>query len=300
MIFLTMNEKTLNTRQNSPEAIELLTAMRQSYENGKRFRLIRVLITVSIPILSIFIMKFNPNLKELLALVSSIWLVLSRLYFINFEKQCIKTGAMLQEEFDTRLFEIPWNKILVGEQISPKERILLSKSFKGDRAKLKNWYPGLDESDENLNYLLCQRTSVEWEVELRKFYINKILLPMSIISTFTVILIFFQLNISFQTFILSVIVPSLPLILHVVDTLNAHKNQISSQKKILSSIDDLINRFETYTDLQVEKFLREYQNAIFMKRIETNVIPSKIYWLKRNVYDEVAKSINENLSKPKK
>lgn len=295
-----MNEKTLNTRQNSPEAIELLTAMRQSYENGKRFRLIRVLITVSIPILSIFIMKFNPNLKELLALVSSIWLVLSRLYFINFEKQCIKTGAMLQEEFDTRLFEIPWNKILVGEQISPKERILLSKSFKGDRAKLKNWYPGLDESDENLNYLLCQRTSVEWEVELRKFYINKILLPMSIISTFTVILIFFQLNISFQTFILSVIVPSLPLILHVVDTLNAHKNQISSQKKILSSIDDLINRFETYTDLQVEKFLREYQNAIFMKRIETNVIPSKIYWLKRNVYDEVAKSINENLSKPKK
>lgn len=285
-----MNKKTLSERQNSSYSIDLLKAMRQSYDNGKCFRFTRVVITASIPIISIFIINLNSDSKAFFALISAIWLAFSRLYFINFEKECIKTAAVLQEEFDTKLFKIPWNKMLVGETINDKKRMLLSNSFKGDESKLLNWYPGLNKiANENLTCLMCQKTSLQWEVELRKFYKNKVLLPILLFSLVITIVTLFQFNLSFQTIILSIIIPSLPLLLHLIETLNAHKNQISVQEKVLSSIKSSINDFETHNSDQI----REYQNAIFMKRIETNAVPSKIYWLKRDIYDDIAKRINQ-------
>lgn len=56
------------------------------------------------------------------------------------ESGYIEKGAKIQEKFDINLFNIRWNNVLVGNQISPEDIRDFSSEFKGDEEKLKNWY----------------------------------------------------------------------------------------------------------------------------------------------------------------
>lgn len=61
---LTMNEIIpINVKQNEPESLRLLAAMRFLYGRAKILRSFRVCITVMLPIVSILSLNYFPNFK---------------------------------------------------------------------------------------------------------------------------------------------------------------------------------------------------------------------------------------------
>lgn len=291
---LTMNDITINETQNKPQSLCLLAAMRLLYGRAKILRTLRVCITVILPIISVLSLNFFPSFKEELAFIAGAWLVLNRIFVLEIEKKMVKEAAKIQEEFDVNIFQISWNSLLVGEKI-PVERIKrLNEESKEKEENLKNWYPGLKSPEHYHNVLLAQRTNITWDIDLRKFYKN-ILYGVIILYILLLIGICFLMNLPTQTLIISFLVPSFPLILHLIETANGHKQRHESLEKVLPKVTDEIKNFSK-NDEGIANTIRGYQDIVFLKRCDVNMIPNKIYWLKRNLYDKIAKETNEEKS----
>lgn len=282
----------ITIKQNEPESIELLSAMRHLYNKAKFIRIIRVAITVLLPIISVITLYLYPPSMQMMTLISAIWLILHRIFLQEIEKKNVKNAAKIQEEFDERVFQLNWNETLVGTRIEKEEIKELCQSFKGDKEKLKDWYPGLNASHHFLNVLIAQRTNVKWDINLRKFY-TVLLAIIIIVYLVLIITIGMVTNLSLQTFLLSFLVPSLPLLLHMAETLNSHKQRYQSLESIVSKLTKEINNFSSEG---VKTKCREFQDAIFIKRCDINTIPDKVYWIKRLTYDKLAKEVNETFS----
>ncbi|PFU61808.1 hypothetical protein COK90_11600 [Priestia megaterium] len=293
-----MNEIYINVKQNEPESLRHLAAMRILYGRAKKLRTFRVFITVLLPIVSVLSLKYFPNFKEELAFIAGIWLVLNRLFVIEIEKNMVKEAAKIQEKFDVNLFQIPWNNLLVGGKI-PIERVMtLSEKSQEKEENLKNWYPGLKSPDHFFNVLLAQKTNIIWDIEQRKFY-KKVLYWILILYILILIGACFLINIPTQTLIVSFVVPSFPLILHLIETANGHKQRYESLEKVLPNVTADVENYSR-TDDSIVNTSRSYQDIVFLKRCDVNMIPDKIYWLKRNLFDKIAKETNEAQSDKQK
>lgn len=287
-----MNKDYITVKQNKPESIRLLAAMRHLYGISKHIRLIRIVITIIFPIISVICVNYFASAIPTIAILSAIWLILNRTWILEIEKNIVQKAAKIQEEFDVALFQINWNDILVGEKVDPEYKIELNQKFKGDRDKLKDWYHGLKATSHFYNVLLAQRTSVVWDMNLRKFYGNLLLTVFSI-CLITFILIGFYLNASFQTLILSLIIPSLPLLLHLIETAVAHKKKSSTLGVLLAKI---TNEISITTSDDIKDRCRQFQDYIYLNRCDINTVPEKVYWIKRITYDRLSKEVNEEYS----
>ncbi|ACA42254.1 MULTISPECIES: S-4TM family putative pore-forming effector [Lysinibacillus] len=290
-----MNEITINKNQNKPESLRLLAAMRLLYGRAKILRTLRVCITVLLPIISILSLNYFPSFKEGLAFLAGVWLVLNRIFFLEIEKRMVKDAAKIQEEFDVNIYQISWNSLLVGEKIPVEGIKRLNQKSKEKEENLKDWYPGLKSPDHFLNVLLAQRTNIAWDIDLRKFYKN-ILYGVTTLYIIILIAICFQINLPTQTLIISFLVPSFPLILHLFETANGHKQRHESLEKVLPKVTGDIDNYSTNEQGMIANTIRGYQDIVFLKRCDVNMIPNKIYWLKRNLYDKIAKETNEEKS----
>lgn len=289
-----MDEININVKQNKSESLRLLAAMRVQYSRAKILRTLRICITVLLPIISILSLNYFPSFKEELAFLAGAWLVLNRIFFLEIEKRMVKDAAKIQEEFDVNIFQISWNSLLVGEKIPAEGIKRLNQKSKEKEGNFKDWYPGLKSPEHYLNVLVAQRTNIAWDIDLRRFYKN---ILYGVITLYIIILIAicFQINLPTQTLIISFLVPSFPLILHLIETANGHKQRHESLERVLSKVTDEIKNFSK-NDEGIANTIRGYQDIVFLKRCDVNMIPNKIYWLKRNLYDKIAKETNEEKS----
>lgn len=287
-----MNKDYITVKQNEPESIRLLAAMRYLYGLSKQIRLIRVGITILFPVISLICANYFAFAIPTIAILSAVWLILNRTWVLELEKSIVQKAAKIQEEFDVNLFQINWNDTLVGEKLDPEYKLGLNQKFKGDSEKLKEWYQGLKATSHFSNVLLAQRTSVIWDMNLRKFYGN-LLLTFFSLCLISFILIGFYLNVPFQTLILTLFIPSLPLLLHLVETAIAHKKKSYSLGVVSAKI---TNEISKYTFDNIKDRCRQFQDIIYLNRCDINTVPEKIYWLKRITYDRLSKEVNEEYS----
>lgn len=126
-----MNKDYITVKQNKPESIRLLAAMRHLYGISKHIRLIRIVITIIFPIISVICANYFASAIPTIAILSAIWLILNRTWILELEKNIVRKAAKIQEEFDVALFQINWNDILVGEKVDPEYKIELNQKFKG-------------------------------------------------------------------------------------------------------------------------------------------------------------------------
>lgn len=291
---LNTDEIYINIKQNKPESLRLLAAMRVLYSEAKFLRSMRVMVTVMLPIISLLCLKYFPGFKEELAFIAGIWLIVNRIFLAEKEKRLVKEAATIQENFDTDVFQLPWNALLVGEKISLERILNLNGKSLEKEEKLIDWYPGLTSTHHVFNVLLAQKTNLHWDIEQRKIYKN-ILQWVLIIYIVFVIAISFLLNLPTQTMIISFLVPSLPLILHLIEIINSHKQRYESLARVFPKVTSDIENYSSVNAFDYD--IRGYQDIVFLKRCDVNMVPDKLYWLKRNVLEKISKESNQNHSK---
>ncbi|EOP43921.1 S-4TM family putative pore-forming effector [Bacillus cereus] len=287
-------------KQNSEENIELLRAMRYCYNKSKIFYAVRISISILIPILSISIYLFNrgstgtSNTGVWFSVIGSIWLLIA--YQIEkLEGGYIEKGAKIQEKFDINLFNIRWNNVLVGNQISPEDIRDFSSKFKGDEEKLKNWYGGLSSKHFYVNVILAQRSNLMWAISLKRNF-SILLFTVSVLYLFLTIAFGFFVNMSMQEYIIKILLPSMSILIYGFKTSDELKKQSNKLEALGNSI---ISKFDTGNLSEINaSACREYQDAIFVyNRIRSILIPEWLYWLRQQKDDEKMIQINIRLTK---
>lgn len=284
----------IQVAQNKAEFIQLLTAQRNAYSKAKKYQIIEVIalfVSIALP----FRTMFDKNLTKNLLLFGFLW-VLLYLALEYFRKKRILQGAKIQEEFDTSLFKLPWNKIKCDNKVKADTKVKLAR--KDQNGDFKNWYSTeiTSEIPHNIAVLLCQRINCSWELDLRKKFLF-FLLSLSFIYYLTLVLYSIYTDYNIYEFLLF-ISPSSAFMVYIIKNARAFKNQYDRKNTVMEKIDSILEGLTEGTWLSVET-LRQIQDEIFQSRTVSENIPDWFY--KRfkndneNRTDEIIKNIKSNL-----
>jgi hypothetical protein len=156
--------------QNAPEMIRLLAAQRHFYTVAKRLRAVRVFGSVALVFLAPIVLFAAPGSNHVMAIVGLAGLLIGEVGLERFERAHVRTAATIQEEFDTRLFELPWNEPRVGTRMAPEVISAAAARFGADTSKLVDWYGDTGTIPGKLAVLLDQRSNLVWDWRLRRWY----------------------------------------------------------------------------------------------------------------------------------
>jgi hypothetical protein len=282
-----MPEEFILASQNAPESIRLLAAQRQLYTEAKWINKILFILAFLSAIAIPLALALWPGIEKswgLLGLVIFFFIQLLK----SREGEKRQTASVIQEELDTKLFQIPWNRSLANRPISPEVIVAADKRFKGNREKLKDWYY-LPQNDlpHNLAVLFCQRTNFVWEYRQRQSYIQ---LLGSLFFTFligAIILGLFQKAL-LLTFLLGYLSPILPFLGVIAQDWLSHwktSEELHSKEKDITAI--LQSETAIQSNISMET-LRLYQDAVFKNRQSGPMVPDWFYnFIGKRVSDEV-------------
>jgi hypothetical protein len=272
----------ISEKQNEVKFIEYLKAQRVAYTQCKIYQvfdLISILMAIVLPIIGML----NNDIVNYLGAFGVLWTII---YLIseNYRKKKTEQGAKIQEQFDTELFEIPWNNILCKNKANSDTQIDLAKEYNGN--DLSNWYSLEVNSSlpQPIAVVLCQRINFSWELKLRKRYVTFLIILL--VAYYGLFVAFFiSKNIGFYD-ILLLIAPSLSFLIYGVQNSLSLKNHIISKNETLEQIDEILDKYSKHKEMPNESVLRQIQDIIYIERTVPEKIPDWFY--------KLSKSSNEN------
>jgi len=281
----------ITQRQNEPKFIEYLKAQRVAYSQCKTYQvfdLISILMAIVLPIIGMY----KSDIVNYLGAFGVLWTII---YLVteNYRKKKTEQGAKIQEQFDTELFEVPWNEILCKSKVNTDTCIDLAKEYDGN--DLSNWYSlEVDSSlPKSIAVILCQRINFSWELKLRKWYVTFLIILL--VAYYGIFVGFFVAkNIGFYD-ILLLIAPSLSFLIYGVQNSLSLKNHIKSKNETLSQIDGILNNYSENQEMPTDSTLRQIQDIIYTERTVPEKVPDWFYKLSKskneNRTDNIIKSI---------
>lgn len=277
----------INARQKDPSNLEFWKAYNVKYSIAKRYRIPRIIFTYFLVLVVPFIILNNSQSKNVFAIIGAIWTIVA-VIVSYIEKDIIKDAAKIQDEFDTRIFDMDWNKILLGDHIS--EEVVHSLSCKFNGSVDEKWYGDLNSIPYPYSIILCQRSNVVWDWRLRKIYFLISLITLIMIAIGGIVLsIFYQL--SLEAYFTTVFFPSSSAyILGFKELKEHHDNYTAKQtlEKRINSVIDIAIAQKASVDIIV---LRQIQDVIYSLRKCTAIIPDWFYRLFRKKYDKRMQAI---------
>lgn len=299
----TMN--SIKERQNTQQNIDRLAAQRCLYSTVKALIGFQIILSVPVVILlslAASLIKSQTvyahlklaapvDLSYMIAAYGVLLIAMDICCFSRLTSRLRQKAARIQESFDCNVFDIPWNKVLTGSSVDYEtvrnwSRKLLQKKKNFD--ELLNWYPvTVSELSLDLGRLVCQRSNIRWDFELRKKYVTAINLCM--LSLFILLLIISLFgDFSFREFITSVIAPFLPAF-NLGMRLSYEHNELSSKLYPLKAL--LESTWEKALNSQIsaqqlKRLSRQIQDGIYIHRSSAPPVFDWIYWLMRSAKED--------------
>ena len=272
----------LTTLQNSDSSIRLLAAQRRLYSEAKKWQALRMVGAIALTALSPLILFLWPSGKVYFAFVGGLLTLLSVFALERLEKQKTRYAANAQEQFDTSLFGLPWNGILVGPKTS-LEVIASAARAREDTKDLENWYADPGEVPLPVAALMCQRSNLVWDWRLRRAYATA-LAAIAIAIFASGIVLALVTRQTLLDYILILLVPSLPALQVTIGQIVKH-HEVASTKEDLA--DKLSGYFpvDTRQDVIDQAFSRTVQDRIYSLRATNAFVPDWFYQLLHKRYE---------------
>ena len=270
---------TIKIEQNSDRNIKLLAAQQQLYTEAKRLRSVRLISSVLLAVAAPFIVAFQPGWNTTLGVIGAIWLMLDQAVLKHIQNSTVRQAAVIQEEFDTNIFNLPWNPILVGDRVPPESVTSASGRFKRDKEKLRDWYPDMGSVPYPFDVLICQRFNLVWDWQLRRNYAAAILVTVAIYIGFLIWFAIYRDLLVIEAVLL--FLPATSAIAEgigvAIDHIQLASEKESTSKTILSLWESGIKNSSTVSAAQC----RVIQDCIYNYRSKGPLVPNWWYdWLR--------------------
>ncbi|MFN8211181.1 MAG: S-4TM family putative pore-forming effector [Bacteroidales bacterium] len=274
-------------QQNTEKNIRLLSSQRYFYSQAKKIRILKLFCVVVLVIISPIVLLIFPLAKDTLCFIGAFGIILT--FIIDFiENSNIKRAANIQEQFDTEVFGLDWNAILLGKK-EPIEIIIDGdKKFKGDKTNLYNWYGDLQGIDYPYNVLVCQRSNLVWDWRLRKKFAVFMLILLTIIIL-TGIIFGLVSKLALKTYLMGILIPSIPAIIFGLKEVIEHFRISNEKSSLMSLTNSLIDK-----NYVPNSDLRNIQDRIYDLRTKGAIVPDWFYNKYRNEYEQNLHDSNQD------
>lgn len=286
------------SRQKHDHRLNLLRAQRTYYGRAKYLQTVFLVLALVLPWVGAFWGTNHPEIRPKLALASIMLLLLEIGVAVRLQRDWVKTAARIQEQFDTEVFELPWNQFVVGSKVDPEViRSVTRKPTTAAQCKdLEGWYEHCVGSIPlPLGRLVCQRTNITYDMRVRKTYAWGLLVTATL-------LVMFLLNgglhegLSFSDLLLTVLVPFIPLAAFVLREHRKQSDTVENLTTLKSEVDKLwAKALKTPDSTELEQDSRNLQDAIYRNRTSNPLVYDWVYWLMRNINEDSARHAADTL-----
>lgn len=278
---LTMNDFMNNIvrKQNTEEFIDLLCAQRHSYTKAKTVFVFRLVLSVLFAVLGPILILNLERLQGYVAISAIFYTIIDYFILRNIENRHRQDGAKIQESFDTGLFNLDWNNLVVGERPDNEKVYSYSQKYKSknDIENLTNWYSqDISELELPNATVICQRTNIWWDVALRERLFWMITVGI-IVITFIIFIYFYENSVV----LLSILATLLPLYETLVDYAKSQRSSITRTKALKNKLENIIESIIAGNTVDTQE-LRTTQDEIYRHRASCLFVPDWFYFLFRD------------------
>lgn len=160
-------DRMISTMQNTERAQQLLAAQSRLYTCAKRLHDFRVLTVVVLAVITVVAALTFPDGRIAVGSVGGAATFLWSLLGGEREKRIRRQAVFVQEEFDTYVFDMPWNA-WAAEHLSPTLIVEAANRYRGKRTE--DWYPTTGTVVRPLDVLICQRSNLGWGASIHRAY----------------------------------------------------------------------------------------------------------------------------------
>lgn len=206
------HQNQINVEQNKPERIDLLRAQRLFYARAKLYQNSFTFLALLLPTLGAIFGANFPAIRPFLGLGSILILLLDVGMISRKLKEDCKRGAKVQEQFDTEVLNLDWNRLVAGGKVDAEEvrAITADPISDAEQTRLVNWYePVVSNVPLAVGRLICQRTNVTYDMRVRKVYAG-ILLGSAVVLFVLLAVIGLCQGLTMNELILTMCLPALP------------------------------------------------------------------------------------------
>jgi hypothetical protein len=278
--------KDIGQLQRTDAFQRCLRASSYLYSKAKLISGLQVFLTILVPVvLSALSVLFSresqqgTGLKGWAAFYGIVVVLLDSMFLDKTQKSLKKEAAQIQELFDCELFEIPWNEFKAGDKPTPEKIDQSSRALKRELTEREmNWYPGVvGRLPLYLCRLVCQRTNIWWDGELRRryaFWLSTFAVGMLLLAA----IVGMVKNMSLVTFVLTIMAPLFPAAMWFIRERNRQKESMATLDRLMKHTTNL------WTNVLDAKMSpadaldksRELQDEIFVHRSSNQPIPNLV------------------------
>lgn len=256
--------------QNTAENLSLLQASSVAYSKSKSgenaITYLLLLLSFAYPI--VYLELKNDEVKMLLFGFSFCISVTISLLSGSFKTNTY-LGALFKEEFDTRVFNLPWKSTI--QKADRREVLQLALQYKG--WEVKDWYSS--SLNENVNYhssiAIHQYTNTWWDIELRRYY-QCWLASILIFHSLFLLIFLFYVQPNFLTIFL-LLFSLLSFYTHFINIIKGNAEVIQKRIRLALLLDYHIRNKNKLSTSE----LRDIQDEIFLTRQHPIKVPDHIY-----------------------
>lgn len=284
-------ENGIAIEQNRPERIVLLRAQRRFYSRAKLLQTAFTVLALLLPAVGVIVGPNLPAVRPYVALSSVALLLFEVGYLLPKLRELTRNGAKSQEQFDTEVLELGWNRLAAGSKVDIEDiRDVGAKPFDSEaETKLPDWYePSVTSLPISKARIICQRTNITYDARIRKKYADYMLFGLFVIG-----LLLFMVGLAqdrkLESMLLNMLVPFMPLTTFVCREYRKQKDTIESLTTLKSEADKLWERANKQASIaELTADSRGLQDAIYRHRSSSPLIYDWVYNLLRSKSEDVA------------
>ncbi|HEY0010766.1 MAG TPA: S-4TM family putative pore-forming effector [Candidatus Paceibacterota bacterium] len=273
-------------KQNQPNQLALLSAQRRLYSASKKLFFWRTIIALCVATVGSYLVSNITYFGSYLALAIVSYIVIDIYVLKRKESEHRETAAAVQELFDTRLYELPWNDFVAKKKPDDELIALWARPLELDNQALKDWYPReVGKADLDFARFVCQRTNLWWDSTLRQNYVRFLIFILIATGVVLALLsIYFELSVAAA---LVQLLPLLPLANLLQEQVRDHWETYSQNISLKGQIDEQIEKMVRREVLETPSVVsRIFQDEIFRHRRKSSLILDYFYWKFRPKQEE--------------
>jgi hypothetical protein len=273
----------LVVRQNGRRAIVLHRAIAVVHRRAQRAHIASLAASALIAVLGVG-SRLAPATAPTIVIIGAAWAVVYAAVVVPWAARYQRTAATLQEMLESELFDLPMNRIAIGEPVTEHEVSELGRRFRGDEDSFRTYFL-VAAVPAPYDVLFCLEQNLGWGSRIRLRY-ARILLSVAVAWSVVGLLVGVVAKLGIVTLIGTWFVPSLGLLLVCLDNYRAQSANARERKRVLSLViaagEDPATRPITDGPAWIT-FARQVQDVLFHTRTQQPRTPT---WFFQRWHDE--------------
>ncbi|MEH1126475.1 S-4TM family putative pore-forming effector [Micromonospora sp. CPCC 206061] len=281
--------RPIHERQLDDDMIKLQRAASASHRRGQVTDAVRNAAAIVLAAVGLVVTATGHG-RVLTAILGAGWFAVSFFLLRKMMSSTAKQGALLQEQLDTALFQLPWRQAVAGDPVADHDVGRLARKLpvggERDQRITDGWYDPTTGVHYPYDVLICQGQNLAWDARLRRGY-GTWIAAAAIVWTLLGLLVALLVGATIPEALLSFYVPSLAA-LQLSAEIWIGQNRVADERERLAKIvqaelrDAQPGPVPDSDRARLCEVARDIQDGIFRTRLDVARVPHWLYRLHRN------------------